>query len=69
MKNPIDEITAEEDAVTIDAVMSRTPNTIRDADLDALVEAMRRDRARFIAAEAKKAEKAEGLDDDARDPE
>lgn len=69
MKNPIDEITAEEDAVTIDAVMSRTPNTIRDEDLVALVEAMRRDRARFIVAEAKKAEKAEGLDDDARDPE
>jgi len=68
MKNPIDEITAEEDAVTIDAVMSRTPNTIRDEDLVALVEAMRRDRARFIVAEAKKAEKAEGLDDDARDP-
>lgn len=67
IKNPIEEITADEDAVTIDRVMSKAPSAVSDADLTALVEAMRRDRIRFIAAEAKKQERAEGLDVESSD--
>lgn len=61
-KNPLDEVTADEDAVTVDRVMSKSPHVLTDEDLTDLVEAMRRSRARFIAAEAKKEAKREGIE-------
>jgi hypothetical protein len=51
------------DASTLDRVLSKAPSLVTDADLADLVVALRNQRARFIAADAKKQEKREGVDD------
>lgn len=52
-KNPLDETLADADAHTLDRVLRLAPTDITEADLDAVIEAARRDRARLINKEGK----------------
>ncbi len=62
-KSPLEKIAEEKDAITLDRVMSKAPSLVTDEDLGQLVNALRSQRARFIAADVKKAEKKEGVED------
>ena len=63
MKNPIDEVLESPDATTLDRVLARTPSLIKDTELDIVIAGMRERRGMFIAAEAAKAAKKEGVED------
>ena len=63
VENPLDPVVAEADNLTLDRVLRSTPTAIRADDLEALVETLRRDRARFIALELRKEERKEGAID------
>lgn len=52
------------DQQTLDRVLSTAPRMLTEADLDDLVVSLRNQRSRFIAADAKKAAKKEGVEDD-----
>ncbi len=54
--NPIEETLADADAATLDRVLRANAYTLTEADFSALIEALRRDRARFIAKEEEKKE-------------
>jgi hypothetical protein len=57
--NPLDPVVAEQDTRTLDRALRFTPDYITAADWPLIVEALRRDRARFIHAQQTKQEKAE----------
>lgn len=62
-KAPTEKEIADADQLTLDRVLSKAPSLITDDDLDDLVVALRNQRSRFIAADAKKADKKEGIED------
>lgn len=62
-KSPIEQASERHDQLTLDRVLQKAPSLITDGDLEDLVVALRNQRARFIAADAKKAEKREGIED------
>lgn len=62
-KSPVEAIAAEKDAATLDRVMRKAPVHVTRQDLGDLVIALRGQRARFIAADAAKAAKKEGIED------
>jgi hypothetical protein len=59
-KNPLDPIVAAEDSATLDRVLRAAPSTLTEADLDAMIEALRRDRVRFTESEERRAAKRRG---------
>lgn len=63
MASPTEKAIKDADQLTLDRVLSKAPSLITDGDLDALVVGLRNQRSQFIAADAKKAEKKEGLED------
>ena len=56
--NPLDPVVAEHDNRTLDRVLRFQPDYITPADWSMVVEALRRDRARFIHAQQTKEDKA-----------
>lgn len=52
-KNPLDTTLADADSQTLDRVLRLASTDITDADLDAVIEACRRDRARMIQKDGK----------------
>ncbi len=62
-KSPVEQIAEQKDAATLDRVMRKAPVHITRPDLSDLVVALRGQRARFIAADAAKAAKKEGIED------
>jgi hypothetical protein len=57
--NPLDPIVAAQDNRTLDRALRFTPDAISPADWPLIVEALRRDRARFIHAQQTKQEAKE----------
>lgn len=66
-KAPTEKEIADGDQLTLDRVLSKAPSFIQESDLDDLVVALRNQRTRFIAADAKKAERKEGIEDNETD--
>ena len=64
LSNPLDEAATECHA-TLDRVMRSAPSSLDDKDLDALVAALRTDRAIFVAGKASDSQNAKGTDDGA----
>ena len=56
-ENPLDEAITDADNLTLDRVLRAAPEQLTPADFTALVDALRRDRARFVHAEETKADK------------
>lgn len=63
--NPLDEVVNSPGATDLDRVLARAPSLVSDKDLDAVIAGMRERRGLFIAAEQKKQEKKEGVEDGA----
>lgn len=55
--NPLDPVIAEQDNRTLDRVLRFQPDAIAAADWPMVVDALRRDRARFIHAQQNKEDK------------
>lgn len=54
--DPLDPIVANADNLHLNRAITTAPNLLSDADLDVLIDVIRRDRARFNVAERKREE-------------
>lgn len=60
--NPVEDIIADQENLTLDRAMRAAPDTLTDVQIEDLVLALRGQRSRFIAADEKKAEKKAGVE-------